>query len=422
MAQHPEEAGMTKQGLELVKTNTPVVEGKSTTPSVVPDVSNHTKMVRPYIQIVGLVAKDRTKFIAILSFVLIVMIPTAIYGTYVSLFASPLYKSEFRVLVRSSTATKSFDLTQMFSSTGIGKSSEDPYAIIQYLKSPQGVSDIEKEYPLRKIFSSNSVDFFSRLDATSYIEGLTRYWNKHLNAYYEATTGTVVVEITAFDPVDALTLSKQVLAVSEQLVNQMSDRSRNDLVGYSKKAVEEAEKKLQSVGANLLDLRNRDGVLDPQKYANVNIEQIGKLQEEISALRAKMTVQRDYLSADSPNMQLNGRRLDALEQELKSAQSKITSTSPNSEGVLSTTLKDFEQLQVDKDFAQKAYQASLASLQSAQTDAARQKMYLDTVVAPTLAEEQWYPKPFLNTATVFSLVSLGWLLLLILGASIRDHL
>jgi capsular polysaccharide transport system permease protein len=212
------------------------------------------------------------------------------------------------------------------------------------------------------------------------------------------------------------------LNLSEELVNRMSERSRQDLVSFSRSAVAEAENRLQLISQQLLDLRNRHGILDPQKYASVNLEQTAKLQEEITTLRAQVAVQRGYLSEDSPSVQLSLKQIEALEQELKAANAKITSANPGDENALSLTLKAFEQIQTDRDFAQKAYQASLAALQSAQADAARQSLYLDTIIAPTLAQEQYYPRPIKNTLFFLVLVFCGWVLVLLLGSSIRDHM
>ena len=367
------------------------------------------------------VRSSRNRFI-VWTFIVCALIPSIVYGAYLSLVASPQYKSEFRVLVRSSNGgMKGFDLSQVLGAAS-GKSSEDPYAVIQYVTSQQAVADLQRNLNIKEHFTSNSVDFFSRLGGDQTIEALTRYLKNYLEAYYETTTGTVVVTVTAFDPLTSQRIASGLLNLSEELVNRMSERSRKDLVSFSERSVSDSEQRLQVVSNQLLDLRNRGGVLDPQKYAAVSIERVAKLQDDLGELRAQVSVQRGYLSEDAPSVQLNLKRIEALENEMESVNEKITSSDPKNTTALSQTLREFEQVQTEREFAQKAYQAALVALQSARADAARQSLYLDTIIQPSFAEEQYYPKPIRDTLIFFTILSCAWAFLLLIGSSVRDHI
>jgi capsular polysaccharide transport system permease protein len=56
------------------------------------------------------------------------------------------------------------------------------------------------------------------------IEGASRYWKRQVDAFFDATNGTIVVRARAFTPQDALRLAEGILASSEKLVNDLSAR------------------------------------------------------------------------------------------------------------------------------------------------------------------------------------------------------
>lgn len=410
---------MTKSGLTLVKKDAPVVAESESNVALAEQPS---KPLHTLSQNVTRHVRTSKNGMIIWTYVFLVLLPSLLYGSYLTFLATPEYKSEFRVLVRSSNSgIKGFDLSQVLGAAG-GKSSEDPYAVIQYITSQQAVADLQKRFDIKAHYTDANVDFFSRLQDSETQEGVARYLKDYIDAYYESTTGTVIATVKAFQPTAAQKIAGELLALSEELVNRMSERSRRDLVSFSERSVADAERRLQAVSQQLLDLRNKGGVLDPQKYAAVNIERVAKLQDEIGELRAQLTVQRGYLSEDAPSVQLNVKRVEALENELKTANAKITTSDPKNTTALSQTLRDFEQVQTEREFAQKAYQASLVALQSAQADAARQALYLDTIIAPSLAQEQSYPKPIKDAFVFIAILSCAWAFLLLLGSSVRDHI
>jgi len=80
-----------------------------------------------------------------------------------------------------------------------------------------------------------------------------------------------------------------------------------------------------------------------------------------------------------------------------------------------------EDLQVELEFARKAYTSMLGSLETARAEAQKQQKYLLPVVAPNLPDEPLEPRRVLGVLTVFfcSLVVYGIGALLL--AAIREH-
>ena len=133
--------------------------------------------------------------IPFMSFLLLVVTPTVIGAIYLLVFATNQYTSEFRVTVRSvQPLAQASGLVSMLGLAGMSQASTDSHAVVQYLQSRQAIEDLDATVPLRKLFAAPDIDWLSRLSPTSTIEGLSRYWDKMLDIYYESTTSTIVVK------------------------------------------------------------------------------------------------------------------------------------------------------------------------------------------------------------------------------------
>jgi capsular polysaccharide transport system permease protein len=81
----------------------------------------------------------------------------------------------------------------------------------------------------------------------------------------------------------------------------------------------------------------------------------------------------------------------------------------------------FEKAAVEKEFATRAYQSALTTLELARTDAARQHRYLATIAEPSLADEARFPRRYLGTLTVFLACFLAFSIGSLLVATVKEH-
>lgn len=350
-------------------------------------------------------------------FWVIVLVPAIMYSIYLLAIATPSYVSEFRVIVRNAQEGSSQALPQL---PGIGlptANAADSYAIIQYLESDAGVADLNKSIKLRQLFSKDNIDPVSRLPGNATAEELTRYWRGMIEAYYENTTNTVVVKARAYDPQEALYISKGVLAASERLVNGMTERSRRDMLRYAQQTAEEAGVALRSINAKLRILRNQRGVIDPQLVVRANLEQQTQLQAQIAAAEAQLAAAQRYSPA-SPALLPLQTQIAAMRSTLNELRTRSTGSSDRS---LTGALSAFEQLQVDQEFAQKRYEQALAMQEKLQAQAAQQQLYLDPIVVPTLPEEADAPRVGRSLLIFLGFAMAAWVILSLLLKSYRER-
>ncbi|MEM9426502.1 MAG: sugar transporter, partial [Pseudomonadota bacterium] len=86
-----------------------------------------------------------------------------------------------------------------------------------------------------------------------------------------------------------------------------------------------------------------------------------------------------------------------------------------------TTLAEFERLAVDREFAEQAYTAALATYDQALAEARRKSRYLAAYIRPTLAEASEFPRrEVLLGLLAFFLIS-AWAIAVLIYYSVRDR-
>jgi len=81
----------------------------------------------------------------------------------------------------------------------------------------------------------------------------------------------------------------------------------------------------------------------------------------------------------------------------------------------------YEELVVDREFAQNAYIAALASFEQAQVEARRQTRYLAPHIRPTLSQDPEYPQRALMALAVFAVAAVVWAVMVLVLYNIRDR-
>ena len=89
------------------------------------------------------------------------------------------------------------------------------------------------------------------------MEQFVIYWQKMTSASFDMITGTAIARVRAFSPEDTLLIANTMVVLAEELVNQMSNRSREDEVRFAEKEVERAQNRLVRARSQLTDERQR---------------------------------------------------------------------------------------------------------------------------------------------------------------------
>ena len=357
----------------------------------------------------------------LLSFLVLVAAPTVTWGAYLTFVASYAYTSEFRVAVRSVEPMQMMSFSSILGLGNLSQSAQGANAIVQYLRSRKAVEDIDKSLGVRASFSSPSLDYLSRLHDDGEIEQLVRYWQRMIDAYYETSTGTIIVRVTAFSGEQAYSIASEAVKLSERLVNEMSERARRDSVAVAESGVEKSKTQLTAATDKLRDLRNRYNIIDPKLSAESISALFNKIRQDLINKRVIVETMQKSLNPDAPSLIEAQAQLRALERQAEALGGEATKGDGSRAPILSTAISSFEQATSEFDFATKFYESELAALKQAEIEASRQQLYLATIVPPEPPEEASFPRPALGTLKVFLVALALWLVGAVAVSAIREH-
>ncbi len=129
------------------------------------------------------------------------------------------------------------------------------------------------------------------------------------------------------------------------------------------------------------------------------------------------------MSETAPRVKYVRSQVDALQKQINDERIKISLRErEGGAGSLTKQLKIYEELVTEREFAEKAYISSLASMERARIDADRQQRYVTVFVHPRTPEAALYPERLRWSLIVLAGLFLIWGIGSLAVASIKDHM
>ena len=352
-------------------------------------------------------------------FLIVVVLPTLVALIYYLLIASPRYVSETQFIVRAAGRAQPSSLGLALEGVGISSTQSDAFAIHEYMTSRDAFNELKRQMNLRALIGAPGADAFSRYPRPwekSSDEGFFKGFQRFVVVGYDSTTGISTLRVEAFRPQDARDVAEGMLVGGENLVNRLNERSSADAVRDAQAARERARARLSEAQQQLTSFRNREQFIDPAQTATESSRLIGGLMATVAQLRAERT-QVMGEAPNSPQLPIINSRIAAFEGQIAAERAKIAGNS----GSLAPKLSAYEDLSLNREFADRELTAATAALTNAEQDARRQKLYLDRIVSPSLPDEPAEPRRWIAILTVLlsSLMAygIGWFI----WAGAREH-
>lgn len=352
-------------------------------------------------------------------FLLVVVLPTLIAAIYFLFIASPRYVSEALFIVRAPAQSQTSQLGVVLQGVGFSSQPADAFAVHDYITSRDGLADLDRRYNLRSIWGRPGVDIFSRyphpFEGDSQ-ESLHRSFKRFVTVGYASQTGISTLRVQAFTPADAQRLANAMLEQGENLVNQLNQRASEDAVRDARQRVAEAQARLVASQQALSAFRTREQFIDPARAAAESTQLIGSLLASAAQLRAE----RSQLAAEapqSPQLPAMDGRIRAYEAQIEAERAKIAGNSSS----LAPRVGDYETLTLQSEIADRELVAATSALTTAGLEARRQKLYLERIAAPRLADEAQLPNRPLSILTVLLTCLLIYGVGLLVVSSLREH-
>jgi capsular polysaccharide transport system permease protein len=359
-----------------------------------------------------------------LLFLVVVVVPTVAATAYYGGIATDVYVSESRFVIRSAQRQSSGGgigaLLQGAGLPGFQRSVDDAYAVQDFILSRDALGQLNAALNLNALFSDPRIDRISRfpsvLDMDDSFEGLHRYYQRQVEVRLDTASGIATLRARAFDGDNAVQINARLLQGAEQLVNQLNDRARRDLIEFAAAEVDSAERRAKEAMVAVSRFRSDRGVVDPERQTMLQLQQIAKLQDELIAAKTQIA-QLKAFAPENPQLASLELRVKTLQGEMNAELGKVTG------GSFSLTGKavDFQRLALEREFAERNLAATLANLEQARNEAQRKQLYLERIVQPSTPDIAVEPRRLRAIASIaiFSLVMWGILSMLLAG--IREH-
>lgn len=366
------------------------------------------------------------------TFVLFVAIPTIAAGLYLGVLASKQYMAESQFVVRGNVEKPQGSgagnpLAGMMG--GLSGSSQDSYVVSDHIQSSDMVERLQASLGVARMYEAADTDFWARFDPAGSKEDLLRYWRKMTRVSVENMSGIITLRVWAFTPQDALRISGEVIRESEDLANRITQRGRDDSMRFARSEVARAEERVARALLRIREVKDANGIINPEVQIKDQLALLTDLRKQKIDLELRLQSLGGSLKADSPVIRDLLSQKRALEAQIAEAENRLTTVNGAPAGaggarspvVASNALRAFEEVEIERQFAEKAYDAAQGALDFARQKANAQQIYVTVFAPPSLPENAFYPRPFGLTFVVF-FTALGiWLIGTLGVAAVNDH-
>ncbi|MEZ2220988.1 capsule biosynthesis protein [Rhizobium sp. RCC_161_2] len=365
--------------------------------------------------------------IRLITFLLFVILPFLVCSVYYIFIASDQYVAEARFAVRSLSSSSSSDKgdgTSSDNSSGpsgllsMRSASQDAYVVTSFIHSTEILKRIGEKLDYRSMFARQDADFLSRFRSSQSDEEFLDYWTNHVSAYIDVSSGIITLKVRAFTPDDSVKLSQAIIQESELLINQLSQRARDDIVQSMRGDVEKNGKAYSDTLIALNQFQHQSGLLSPETQATSSSALLTGLLAQKLEFETRLFVMRQSNADSSPAYQQLTLAQQSLQDQIDKM--KLELTGPENAS-LSKALLEYSQLDTNRMIAENLYQASQRNYDTVLAEALRKTLYLAVFVNPTLPDEAIFPHRFTTPLMILLALTVIWTTLSLIWASVEDH-
>lgn len=352
-------------------------------------------------------------------FLALVVAPTFAAVLYFGVFASDVYISESRFVVKSPDEKRQAGLGAILNTAGFSTSGDEIAAARSYVISRDALAELEKRGGFKRAYNGSTISIFDRFDPFGFngsFEDLYDYFQSKVRVDIDHATSITTLKVRAYTPTDAERINRQLLEMAEGTVNKISSRGRDDLVRFAQAEVDEAQARARAASVALAAYRNQAGVVDPEKQASVQMQMISKLQDELIATKTQLRQIKTF-TPQNPQIDSLQVRVNELTREIQDQMNLVAGGNRS----LANAAVRYQALALESQYADKQLTIALASLQDARNEARRKQVYVERIVEPNRPDDAVEPRRLRGILATFLLGLVAWGVASMLFAGVREH-
>ena len=370
-------------------------------------------------------AKLRRRHLGLIAgFLVMVVAPLVAIALYFYLRAEPQYASLTGFTVRQEESGSASAMLGSFAQfAAVSSNTGDTDILHEFIQSQELVARLSERLELAAHFSAawqNDPVFALSPDPT--IEDLLRYWKRMVRVSYDQGTGLVELQVLAFDPAMAQRIAQEIVAQSHTLINELNAAARADLMRFAEADLQDARIRLRLAREALTEFRIRTQIVDPDSDIQGRMGVLNNLQQQLAQALIDYDVLAENTNQTDARVVQANRRIEVIRARIAEERQTFTLQGATFSGQdYPTLMAEYENLTVEREFAERDYGLALAALELARDNAARETRYLAVYIRPTLAESAQYPRAAMILGLAFVFLGLTWSILTLIIYSIRDR-
>lgn len=353
-------------------------------------------------------------------FGLIVVLPTMLAILYFGLIASDRYVSVSTFVVRSPQKSTSVSgLSAFLQNVGFSRSTDDSYVVNDFILSRDAVNQLQTDLNIKERYSGKRIDLLSRFDPVG-VDGSSEsfydYYKNKVSVSLDSASSISTLTVKAYDAEDAYEINQKLLEKAENLVNKLNERGRLDMIVNAEDSVKRAEQRALEASVNLASYRAKNQVFDVDKQAQMQMQLISKLQDQLILINTQLAQVR-AITPENPQIEI----LKQREQSVRLEIAKETQKTLGPQNSLNQKAMEYEKLTLEKDFAIKQLASALATLEQSKAEASKKQLYLERISEPRKPDSAVEPKRIKMILSVFFFCILLFGIFSLFFAALKEH-
>ncbi|NNU79895.1 capsule biosynthesis protein [Halovulum dunhuangense] len=350
----------------------------------------------------GLVRRRRRRLLGLaLRLIVFVLLPTALVGYYYFNVATPMFEteSEFVIQTAESPAGAAGGIGGILAGTGFA-TSQDSVVVQGYLSSREAFRRLDAEHGYIAHFQDPAIDGIQRLAPDASLDAAYDYYLDKVTIGYDPTEGVIRMAVIGATPEASQRFAEALIGYAEERVDGLTQEARGDQLRVAEDRYREAELDLERAEQRVLNLQEQRGVFSADVELNSQMSIINNLEMEAENRRLSLS---EMLNNPQPNQT----RVDVLRSEIARLDARIAELRGQLTQASDSTVslaRISAELRMAESALETRYiilQESVAAMETARLEAARQVRYLSLGVAPVAPVEATYPRKLENTVLAF---------------------
>ena len=352
-------------------------------------------------------------------FLAVVIVPTVLSTFYFGIFASDVYISESRFVVKATKQSASDGVGLLLQSAGFNNANEEVYATNDYIISRSALQQLNKDGAVAAAYTAPGISIFDRFNPLEWdasFEKLFKYYTNRVQVTSDSRSAISTLVVRAYSSQDAFKLNSRLLQLAEDMVNRLNTRGREDLIKYAQTEVDAAKQQARTASLALAAYRNQQGVVDPQQQAAIQLQMVSKLQDELITVKSQL-IQLRAFTPENPQIPVLEKRSRILSEEIYEQTGRVAGDNKS----LAAAAVEYQRLQLENGFAERQLAGAMASLQEARNEARRKQVYVERIVNPNRPDSALEPRRLRGIFATFVVGLIAWGILSLLLAGVREH-